>query len=395
LTDVPTRYEPDRAGLAALLAGEPRYRTDQVWDGLYRQLAGPSELTALPKGLRARLDGELPPALTPVAESVGDGGATVKWLFELDGGARVETVLMHYRDRTTVCVSTQAGCAMGCGFCATGQAGFTRHLTTGEVVEQVVAAARRARDEDRRLGNVVFMGMGEPLANYDRVWPAVVRIHEDLGLSARHLTLSTVGLVPGIRRLAAEELPVNLAVSLHAADDQLRSQLVPINKRYPLAVLMSACAEYLRAKGRRLSFEWAMIDGVNDRREDARRLAELARGLPLPAHVNLIPLNRTPGYPTQGTPAAGVAAFREWLDALGVNATVRRNRGTAIDAACGQLAARAADLGAAGGGTANGRRDRHRRGGATAPAGRGVGPAPVTIGRRDAGTAGRADATAG
>ena len=336
---MPTLYDLDRAALADLLAGEPRYRIDQVWDGLHRQLAAPAELTALPKALRARLDDELPPALAPVAESVSAGGETVKWLFALDGGARVETVLMHYRDRTTVCVSTQAGCAMGCGFCATGQAGFERHLGIGEIVEQVVRAARRARDDGRRLGNVVFMGMGEPLANYDRVWPAVERIHGDLGLSARHLTLSTVGLVPGIRRLAAEDLPVNLAVSLHAANDALRDELVPINRRYPLTVLLAACAEYLRAKGRRLSFEWALIDGTNDRRSDATELAELARSLPLPAHVNLIPLNPTPGYPTRGTPRDGVRRFRQWLDDEGVNATVRRNRGTDIDAACGQLAA--------------------------------------------------------
>jgi 23S rRNA (adenine2503-C2)-methyltransferase len=336
---MPTRYDLDRAALADVLAGEPRYRIDQVWDGLHRQLAAPAELTALPKALRARLDDELPPALAPVAESVSAGGETVKWLFALDGGARVETVLMHYRDRTTVCVSTQAGCAMGCGFCATGQAGFERHLGIGEIVEQVVRAARRAQDDGRRLGNVVFMGMGEPLANYDRVWPAVQRIHGDLGLSARHLTLSTVGLVPGIRRLAAEDLPVNLAVSLHAANDALRDELVPINRRYPLTVLLAACAEYLRAKGRRLSFEWALIDGTNDRRSDATELAELARSLPLPAHVNLIPLNPTPGYPTRGTPRDGVRRFRQWLDDEGVNATVRRNRGTDIDAACGQLAA--------------------------------------------------------
>jgi 23S rRNA (adenine2503-C2)-methyltransferase len=168
----------------------------------------------------------------------------------------------------------------------------------------------------------------------------VVRIHDDLGLSARHLTLSTVGLVPGIRRLAAEELPVNLAVSLHAANDDLRNELVPINKRYPLTVLMGACADYLRAKGRRLSFEWALIDGTNDRLSDARELAELARSLPLPAHVNLIPLNPTPGYRTRGTPPDGVKLFRQRLEDLGVNATVRRNRGVDIDAACGQLAAR-------------------------------------------------------
>ncbi|HEY2998931.1 MAG TPA: 23S rRNA (adenine(2503)-C(2))-methyltransferase RlmN [Acidimicrobiales bacterium] len=337
---MPTRYDLDRAALADLLDGEPRYRVDQVWDGLHRQLATPGELTALPKALRARLDDELPPALARVAESATPGGDTVKWLFGLEGGARVETVLMHYRDRTTVCVSTQAGCAMGCGFCATGQGGFERHLSTGEIVEQVVRAARRARDDGRRLGNVVFMGMGEPLANYDRVWPAVERIHGDLGLSARHLTLSTVGLVPGIRRLAAEDLPVNLAVSLHAANDTLRDELVPINKRYPLSVLMSACADHLRAKGRRLSFEWALIDGTNDRRSDAVELAELARTLPLAAHVNLIPLNPTPGYRTRGTPREGVRRFRRWLEDQGVNATIRRNRGTDIDAACGQLAAR-------------------------------------------------------
>jgi 23S rRNA (adenine2503-C2)-methyltransferase len=203
----------------------------------------------------------------------------------------------------------------------------------------VVLAARRARHDGRRLGNVVFMGMGEPLANYDRVWPAVERLHHDLGLSARHLTLSTVGLVPGIRRLAAEALPVNLAVSLHAANDGLRDELVPVNRRYPLSVLVGACADYLRAKGRRLSFEWALIDGTNDRRSDARELADLARSLPLPAHVNLIPLNPTPGYPTRGTPPDGVHRFRGWLRDLGVNATVRRNRGADIDAACGQLAA--------------------------------------------------------
>jgi len=337
---VPTRYDLDRDALAELLAGEPRYRVDQVWDGLYRQLAVPADMTSVPKALRARLDDEAPPALEPVAESTDATGETVKWLFGLEGGARVETVLMHYADRTTVCVSSQAGCAMGCGFCATGQAGFQRQLSTGEIVEQVVLAARRSRDHDRRLGNVVFMGMGEPLANLDNVWAAVERLHGDVGLSARHLTVSTVGMVPGIRRLAAAELPVNLAVSLHAANDDLRNELVPVNKRYPLSVLMGACADYLRAKGRRLSFEWALIDGTNDRPSDAHELAELARTLPLPAHVNLIPLNPTPGYPTRGTPRDGVERFRRQLDELGVNATIRRNRGTDIDAACGQLAAR-------------------------------------------------------
>ena len=337
---MPHLYDPDRDALAQMLAGEPRYRSDQVWDGLYKQLALPEELTTLPKRLRATLAADLPLSLTPVTESRSRDGDTLKWLFALPDGVRIETVLMHYRDRTTVCVSTQAGCAMACGFCATGQAGFTRHLSTGEIVEQVVRAARRARHDGRRLGNVVFMGMGEPLANYDPVWAAVQRLHGDLGLSARHLTLSTVGLVPGIRRLATEaDLPVNLAVSLHAANDTLRDELVPINRRYPLTTLMSACADYLQAKGRRLSFEWALIDGTNDRRSDAAELAELARALPLAAHVNLIPLNPTPGWPTRGTPPEGVRRFQRWLTDIGVNATVRRNRGTEIDAACGQLAA--------------------------------------------------------
>ena len=224
---------------------------------------------------------------------------------------------------------------MACGFCATGQAGFDRHLSTGEIVEQVVRA--RASAAPRRLSNVVFMGMGEPLANYDAVWAAVERLHRDLGLSARHLTLSTVGIVPGIRRLTEENLPVNLAVSLHAANDALRDELVPINRRYPLAVLHEACAAYLEAKNRRLSFEWALIDGVNDRASDATELADYARSLR--AHVNLIPLNPTEGYRTRGTPPEKVAAFSERLKALGANATVRRNRGTEIPAACGQLRA--------------------------------------------------------
>src|SRR5688572_2559141 len=181
------------------------------------------------------------------------------------------------------------------------------------------------------------MGMGEPLANYDRVWAAVRRLHDDVGISARHLTLSTVGIVPGIRRMAGEDLPVNLAVSLHAANDELRDELVPINRRYPLSDLYDACEEYLTAKNRRLSFEWALIDGVNDRGSDADELAGAARRLR--AHVNLIPLNATPGWPTTGSPPERVEAFRDRLRGLGVNATVRANRGNDIDAACGQLRA--------------------------------------------------------
>ena len=334
-----TRFDVTRDELGAILAGQPRYRLDQVWAGLYEQLASPSELTVLPKALRAELEETLPLALASVTEQTSDKGETVKWLWELGDGTKVETVLMHYDERSTVCVSSQAGCAMGCGFCATGQAGFDRQLTIGEIVEQVVRAARRARDDGRRLSNVVFMGMGEPLANYDATWAAVERMHGDIGLSARHLTVSTVGIVPGIRRLATEALPVNLAVSLHAADDALRDELVPINRRYPLSTLMDACAGYLQAKGRRLSFEWALIDGVNDRDQDARLLVERSRSLPLPAHVNLIPLNPTPGYAVRGSPPSRVREFRDRLREGGVNATIRRTRGTEIDAACGQLRA--------------------------------------------------------
>ena len=334
-----TLYDLTKAELSESLAGEPKFRVDQLWKGLYEQLGEPGELTALPKTLRQKLDSELPMALTTVVERVSDNGDTVKYLFQLEGGQRIETVLMVYPDRVTVCVSSQAGCAMACGFCATGQAGFSRQLTVGEIVEQIVRAARKARELDRRLANVVFMGMGEPLANEAAVWGAIERIHADIGLGARHLTVSTVGLIPGIRKLIERPLPVNLAVSLHAANDTLRDELVPINRRYPLGALMEACSDYLQAKGRRISFEWAMIDGVNDRLSDARELADLCRSLPLAAHVNLIPLNPTPGYATRGTPPKRVYEFCDRLIELGTNATVRRNRGTEIDAACGQLAA--------------------------------------------------------
>src|SRR3546814_2038084 len=282
----------------------------------------------------------MPEALTGVAGAQSDAGETGKWLWELHDGTGIETVLMHYGARSTVCVPAQAGCAMGCSFCATGQAGFDRQLRVGEIVEQVVRAGRRAPQDGRRHPNVVFMGMGEPLANYDATWAAVERSHDDIGLSARHITVSTVGVVPGIRRMAAEQLPGNLAVSPHAADDVLRNDLVPLNKRYPLSMLMDACSGYLLAKGRRLSFEWALSDGVNDRDDDADLLIERSRSLPLAAHVNLIPLNPTPGYAVRGTPPRRVREFRDRLQAGGVNATIRKTRGTEIDAACGQLAFR-------------------------------------------------------
>jgi 23S rRNA (adenine2503-C2)-methyltransferase len=338
-----TRYDLGRDELATLLnevAGKlPRYRIDQIWSGLYELMTEPEEWTSLPVALRGLLSEHLPMALTPVTESVSDDGSTIKFLWALDDDSRIETVLMLYRDRATVCVSSQAGCAMACGFCATGQAGFTRHLSVGEITEQVIRATIQARKVGRRVSNIVFMGMGEPMANEARVWESVERIHTDLGISARHITISTVGILPGIRALSARPLPVNLAVSLHAANDELRNELVPINTRYPIDDLIATCADYLKVRNRRISFEWAMIDGVNDRDSDARELAALCQRLTPSAHVNLIPLNPTPGYPTKGSPMARVQRFRDLLEEYGANATVRWNRGTDIDAACGQLAA--------------------------------------------------------
>lgn len=332
-------FDCTREELLAILDGQPRYRVDQIFQGLYTEFKFPAEMTTLPAALRSDIEASLPMSLVPVAEAASDDGSTVKFLWELTGGSRIETVLMLYPDRATVCVSTQSGCAMACGFCATGQAGFTRHLTAGEIVEQVVRAARRAKDLGRRVSNVVYMGMGEPLANEEPVWHSLQRIHDEIGVSARHLTVSTVGIVPGIERLAERPLPVNLAVSLHAANDELRDELVPINRRYPLDVLVQACGNYLEKKGRRLTFEWAAISEVNDRARDARELADICRSLRLPAHVNIIPLNPTPGYLVRGSSPQRVQDFCDRLRSFGVNATIRRNRGTDIAAACGQLAA--------------------------------------------------------
>lgn len=333
-------YDATADYLAALMAGQPTYRVKQVWQALYEQFRPIDDITTIPAALRTELAANLPEALSWKAEQTDAAGETVKFLWHLvDGGHPIETVLMLYPDRATVCVSTQAGCAMACGFCATGQAGFNRQLSAGEIVEQVIRAARRARDMGRRVSNIVFMGMGEPLANEPAVRTAVERIHDDIGISARHLTVSTVGIIPGIHKLADWPLPVNLAVSLHAARNELRDELVPINKRYPIEDLIAACDDYLRERRRRVSFEWALIDRVNDTRRDANELALLCKRLSPHAHVNLIPLNPTPGWPTRGSSAARVNEFAEILGELGVNATIRRNRGTDIDAACGQLAA--------------------------------------------------------
>jgi len=339
ISNVTGRFAATRETLAELLEGEPRYRVDQVWAALHSPRIDPSEWTELPAAMRAMIAERLPTQLEAVKESHADDAQTVKTLWRLDDGGLIESVLMHYPDRSTLCVSSQVGCAMGCSFCATGQAGFTRHLTTGEIVEQVARARAASQATNRRLSNVVFMGMGEPLANEPNLWPAIETIHHEYELSARHITVSTVGMIPGIRLLAERPLPVTLAVSLHAADDATRTRLVPINSRYPIADLMDACKFYLAKRRRRISFEWALIAGVNDTREQAEALADLCRQLRPIAHVNLIPLNDTPGYPVRGSARSVVDAFRAILEGRGVSATVRRTRGDDIAAACGQLAA--------------------------------------------------------
>jgi 23S rRNA (adenine2503-C2)-methyltransferase len=287
--------------------------------------------------LRTRLADALPLALEEGVEQRSGDSSTVKWLWRGASGAEIETVLMEYAERATVCVSSQAGCAMACTFCATGQAGFERHLDAGEIVEQVVRAQHATA---RRVTNVVFMGMGEPLANVDPVLDACTVLQRDIGVSARHITVSTVGVVPGMRRLADFELPVTLAVSLHAPDDALREKLVPLNRRYPIAEVVDAARDYAARKGRRVTFEYACIAGVNDHPHQADALAGRLTGFRGGVHVNLIPLNPTAGFAGHAPDAARMRAFAERLAEHGVEATIRRNRGVDIDAACGQLRAR-------------------------------------------------------
>lgn len=336
-----------RAAMTAL--GEPGYRAAQVSRHYFGRLVrDPSAMTDLPVAARELITGALlPPLLTPVRELSCDAGATRKALWRLHDGALVESVLMAYPglrtwQRVTACVSSQAGCGMGCPFCATGQAGLTRNLSTAEIVDQVVSLAATALWAlGRRLSHVVFMGMGEPLANYPRVVAAVRRLvsppPEGLGLAQRHLTVSTVGLVPAIRRLAAEELSVTLALSLHAPDDELRDELVPVNRRWPVAEVLDAGWEYAARTGRRLSVEYAMIRDVNDQPWRASRLGRLLAGHP--AHVNLIPLNPTPGSRWRASREPVQREFVRRLRAAGVPTTVRDTRGREIDGACGQLAA--------------------------------------------------------
>jgi 23S rRNA (adenine2503-C2)-methyltransferase len=361
-------YDLDPGQLEALVAeaGEPPYRARQLTHWLdSRRQPDPGAMTNLPRGLRARLSERFAGAgLTLDRHQTGDDGWTHKLLFRLPGGDAVESVLMLYppagagpdddweggrQGRATVCISTQAGCAMGCTFCATGQFGFTRHLSVGEVVEQVARVStmlpelRPGPGAPDHLTNVVFMGMGEPFANQEATWGAAYRLHQGFGLSARAITISTVGLVPGIRRAAAEPLRVNLAVSIHAASDELRDRLVPVNRSWPIAELLDAVGDYVAATRRRVSFEYALMAGVNDDLEQAGRLGRLLAPLRVPgsgghaAHVNLIPYNPTPGTGFSPPSRSAVRRFRDAVAASGVPVSIRANRGVGIDAACGQL----------------------------------------------------------
>ncbi|MHA3703567.1 23S rRNA (adenine(2503)-C(2))-methyltransferase RlmN [Jatrophihabitans sp. YIM 134969] len=328
--------------------GLPGFRADQVARQYFGRLTrDPADMTDLPVGLREQLATTLmPPLLTEVRHVETDEQTTRKTLWKLFDGTLVESVLMRYPDRLTVCISSQAGCGMACPFCATGQGGLQRNLSTAEIVDQVVAAAASAAAGELpggpvRLSNVVFMGMGEPLANYNRVVAALHRLidpaPDGLGLSARSVTVSTVGIAPAIDKLADEGLPVTLAVSLHAPDDALRDTLVPVNNRFPLTDVLAAADRYAARTGRRYSIEYAMIRDVNDQPWRADLLGDLLAGRL--AHVNLIPLNPTPGSEWDASPKPVEREFVRRVKAAGVSCTVRDTRGREIDGACGQLAA--------------------------------------------------------
>ncbi len=328
--------------------GQPGFRARQIAEALWKDggVTDSAAILTLPTALRLALAGSF--RLDTLADTevrIADEGLTEKALHRLHDGALVESVLMHYparrgsRERHTLCISSQAGCAVGCPFCATGELGFTRDLDTAEIVDQVRHAARRLSSDGRRLTNIVFMGMGEPLLNLDRVLAAVEALNDRrrFGLGARHITVSTSGVVPGIRRLTALGPQFTLAVSLHAARDPLRDVLVPLNRRWPIAEVVAAARDHAAVTGRRISYEVTMISGVNDTPADAEAMAGLLRGDH--AHVNLIPMNPVAHTPWQASPMPVIEAFAAALEAAGVATTIRRNRGQEVGAACGQLAA--------------------------------------------------------
>lgn len=353
----PALLDLTQADLEALTKswGQPAFRARQIFRQLHVNLAASAEeMTDLPAELRRRLADETVIGTLKLARvAQGDHGMTRKALFELPDGSPVETVLMVYPDRATVCVSSQSGCPMACVFCATGRLGHLHDLSSGQIVEQVYWAARELRGLGKsapvkRLSNVVFMGMGEPFNNYNNWWAAVERLHDPQGfnMGARSFTVSTVGLVPGIQKLANEDLPVNLAISLHAPTDELRTQMMPVNRRYPIAELIEATRRYTEKTHRRVSFEYVLLKEKNDFPEQAQQLAELLRKpTPILCHVNLIPWNPVPGAPLTRSDRRRVLAFQETLERNRVPCTVRVERGISIGAACGQLAGEAKSAG--------------------------------------------------
>jgi 23S rRNA (adenine2503-C2)-methyltransferase len=335
-------YDLDLPALTELVRswGEPAYRAKQIWQGLYKNIwINPSEFSNLPKSLREKMEVNLRfDVLSPTLKLDSTDGQTRKTLFRLPDGRQVEAVLMRYDRRKTLCISTQVGCAMGCTFCATGQMGFTRHLSSGEIVAQVMYYARLLQAEGEVVTNVVLMGMGEPFHNYNNTMQAIDRLNDPEGYNfgARRFTISTSGLVPAIRQFAQEKRQINLAVSLHATEDEKRSSMMPVNKRYDIEELIAACREYVQLTGRRITFEWALIHEINDTPEEARKLSALLKGLL--CHVNAIPLNPTTGYSGQATTRERALAFKEVLEKNGIPCTIRMRRGIDIQAGCGQLA---------------------------------------------------------
>jgi len=333
---------------------EPAYRARQIWEGLYRNFWNtPKEFSNLPAHLRQKLGETMEfNILVPTNSLRSSDGKTIKTLFHLKDGKAIEAVLMKYspsttlrqiqlddskQGRRTLCISTQVGCAMGCVFCATGQMGFKRNLSSGEIVAQVMYYARLLHDQGEVVSNVVVMGMGEPFHNYDNTMAAIDRLNDPDGYNfgARRFTISTVGLIPAIRRFTAEKRQVNLAISLHAANDALRSSMLPINQRYPLDELLEACRDYIAITGRRITFEWALVEGINDTPEQAHLLAGKLKGLL--CHVNAIPLNPTKGYSGKVTTHQHAKEFKEILAEYGIPCTIRMRRGLDIQAGCGQL----------------------------------------------------------
>jgi 23S rRNA (adenine2503-C2)-methyltransferase len=347
-------FDQDLSTLESALESwsEPKYRARQIWQGLYQNLwARPEQFSTLPGSLRTKLTEHYQfTNLNPSHYLTSQDGETTKTLFALPDGSAVETVLMRYEKRRTLCISTQAGCAMGCVFCATGQMGFRRNLSSGEILEQVLYYARVLKEQEETVTNVVIMGMGEPFHNYDATMQAIDRLNhpEGFNFGARRFTISTVGLIPAIRRFANEQRQVNLAISLHAADDELRNSLLPINRKYPLGELMLACHEYFEKTHRRLTFEWALIQGVNDTLEQARKLAGLLRSFrhegTAACHVNVIQLNPTRQYAGEATTRRQALAFQAELEKHGIPCTIRLRRGLDIQAGCGQLATSRKDI---------------------------------------------------